>query len=53
MTGDTTGPAGGDADTTSGRYVMLEVDDGGFLLYDRENPRGWIRAAETVPLENC
>lgn len=43
-------PASAPSKGDDARYVLLAVQEDRMLMYDRENPRAWIRSTEIRPL---
>lgn len=38
-------PTQGPTDRTDGDcHAIIDLEDGGFILYDRENPEAWVQA---------
>lgn len=50
MTPDTR-DVGGMAETGSGEYAALHVEDESLVVYDRENHRAWIQSDLAVALD--
>lgn len=39
--------------STDDRFASLTVEDGGVVVYDRENPERWVQSTEAVTLEEA
>lgn len=40
-------------ESTEPRYAELNVGDGEYVIYDRENHQAWIQSTEAVSITEC